>query len=95
MHFVFICKDKADDQAVRAAHRAAHLDYLRSYYSQIVVAGPLQSDDRERMIGSLLILDLADHEAAEAFAAGDPYAQAGLFASVEIHPWIQVLPVAD
>jgi hypothetical protein len=94
MHFAFICKDKADGQALRAANRQAHLDYLRSFYGRIVAAGPLQSDDGQRMTGSLLILDLADRAEAEAFAAGDPYAQAGLFANVEIHRWKQVLPVA-
>ena len=44
------------------------------------------------MVGSLLILDLADQAAADAFAAGDPYARAGLFESVTIHPWRKVLP---
>ena len=44
------------------------------------------------MIGSLLILDLADRKAAEEFAADDPYGKAGLFESVTIHPWRKVLP---
>ena len=40
----------------------------------------------------LLILDLPDRAAADAFAAGDPYAKAGLFESVTIHPWRKVFP---
>jgi uncharacterized protein YciI len=44
------------------------------------------------MIGSLLILDLADRQTAEDFAANDPYSKAGLFESVAIHPWRKVLP---
>jgi uncharacterized protein len=37
--------------------------------------------------GSLLILATDDLEAAKALAAEDPYAKAGLFASVDIRPW--------
>jgi uncharacterized protein YciI len=44
------------------------------------------------MCGSVIILDVADLAAAEAFAAGDPYAKAGLFASVTIDRWNKVLP---
>ena len=40
--------------------------------------------------GSLLILDVADRAEAEAFAAGDPYAKAGLFESAVIRPFRQV-----
>jgi hypothetical protein len=39
-----------------------------------------------------VILDLEDLAAAEAFAANDPYARAGLFASVSIQPWKKALP---
>ena len=51
------------------------------------------SDDSESMIGSLLLMDFTDKAAAEAFAAGDPYAKAGLFASVHISPWKKAIPV--
>ena len=37
------------------------------------------------MCGSLIILDVADLDEARDWAAGDPYARAGLFASVEIN----------
>ena len=43
--------------------------------------------DGARMIGSLFILEVEDLAAARRFAAGDPYAKAGLFASTEINPW--------
>ena len=32
----------------------------------------------------MLVIDVADHAAAAVFAANDPYAQAGLFASTTI-----------
>ncbi|KIN65779.1 YciL protein [Sulfitobacter noctilucae] len=44
------------------------------------------------MCGSMLVLDLPDMAAAEAWAAEDPYAKAGLFETVTLREWIQVLP---
>lgn len=94
MHFVFYCKDKPGSEQIRIANRSAHLDYLEQHRGRLLCAGPLLADASvgSRMLGSLLILDLADQAAADAFAAGDPYATAGLFESVTIHPWRKVLP---
>ena len=64
--------------------RDAHLAYAGEH--QIEFAGPLLSDDGERMVGSLIILDAADLAAAQAFAEHDPYAKAQLFAEVKIRP---------
>jgi uncharacterized protein YciI len=44
-------------------------------------------DPEGKPCGSLLVVDVADRRAAETFAAGDPYAQAGLFESVVIRPF--------
>ena len=38
-------------------------------------------------IGSLVAVEAHDRAGAEQIAAGDPYAKAGLFESVEILPW--------
>ncbi len=38
------------------------------------------------------MVDLPDKQAAETFAANDPYAKAGLFESVTIKPWKKVFP---
>ena len=95
MHFIFYCKDKPGHEQMRIANRMAHLDYLEAHKAQLFCAGPLLSDasgDAARMVGSLLVLDLPDRPAADAFAADDPYAKAGLFESVTIHPWRKVLP---
>jgi hypothetical protein len=44
------------------------------------------------MNGSVVILDLDSRTDAEAFAAGDPYAKAGLFSAVTVNAWKKVLP---
>ncbi|ANC92212.1 YciI family protein [Azospirillum humicireducens] len=94
MLFMFHCVDKAGAADVRAANRADHLAYLEANADRIFAAGPLLSDDQSGMVGSLLIVECADAAAAEAFAANDPYAKAGLFDGVTIRPWRRVYPKA-
>lgn len=95
MLFAIFCTDKPDAAAIRAATRPAHLDYVGNVMDQVVLAGPTLSDDGQAMTGSLLIMDFADLAAARDFAANDPYNQAGLFESVIVRPWKQVLPKTD
>jgi len=92
MNFVLYCVDKADHGHVRAENRPAHIDYLKSNLARIVIGGPLTSDDGAAMQGSMLVIEAADRAEAEAFAAGDPYAKAGLFESVTIKAFKKVLP---
>ena len=93
MLFVLTCRDRPGHLEVRKANRAAHLDYLAERAAQIRLAGPLL-DPADAPAGSLIVIEVADRAAAEAFAAGDPYAKAGLFASVDIDPFRQVVPAA-
>jgi len=81
--FALMCLDKPNALEVRLGAREAHLAYVRERLDQVKLAGPLL-DDQEQMAGSLLILDVADRAAAEAFNANDPYTLAGLWGSVEI-----------
>ena len=92
MLFMIYCVDKPDHGAVRAANRPDHVAYLKAQGDKLIAAGPTTSDDGAAMTGSLLIMDFADRAEAEAFAAADPYAAAGLFDSVTINPWKKVLP---
>jgi hypothetical protein len=87
--FVLICRDKPGHLEVRKANRDAHLAYLAET-GIVRLAGPLL-DDAGGMVGSMLAIEAADRAAAEAFAAADPYAKAGLFASVEIIAWKRVI----
>lgn len=89
MLFAVICDDRPGALEVRKANRAAHLDYIRET-GVVAQAGPLLDADGA-MAGSLLILDVPDRAAAEAWAAGDPYAAADLFAKVEIRAWNRVI----
>jgi len=92
MQFAIVCLDKPDHLPVRLENRPAHLEHLKAHAAKILIAGPLLSDDGESPVGSLLIMDFADAEAARKFAEADPYAKAGLFKSVNICPYRKVLP---
>lgn len=92
MLYCLYCLDKPDSAAVRQANRPAHLVFADGLGKKIISGGPLLSDDGQSMVGSMLVVEAADRAEIEAIAAADPYAQAGLFQSVSIRPWRQVLP---
>jgi uncharacterized protein YciI len=89
MLFALMAHDKPGALNVRKANRDAHLAYIEET-GVVAQAGPLL-DSASEMCGSLVILDLPDLAAAEGWAAGDPYAKAGLFESVTIQPWKRVI----
>ena len=91
MYFAIHCIDKPGSGSLRAATRPDHLAYLDAVADRILAGGPLLGLDGQPM-GSLLIVDFADRKAAYDFAAGDPYAQAGLFASTAVTAWRKVYP---
>ena len=89
MKFVLVAHDKPGALEIRKANREAHLAYLRET-GCVEQAGPVL-DDAGAMAGSVLVLDLPDRAAAEAWAAQDPYALAGLFESVQLLHWNRVI----
>ena len=87
--FILLCQDKKASLELRKATRTAHLDYVAKSENPVLLAGPLL-DDEGNPEGSLLIISVEDNEAAKRFADNDPYALAGLFARVEIRPYLIV-----
>lgn len=87
MLFAVICTDKPDAQDLRIATREAHVKFLTENRDRVIIAGPFLTEDGEGMNGSLVVIEGTSADDVRAFAANDPYAQAGLFASVEIRPW--------
>ena len=87
--FALICTDKPDSESLRMANRSAHLAYIEDT-GVVVQAGPFLGA-QGGMTGSLVIVDLPDRAAAEGWAAGDPYALAGLFGDVRIEAWKKVI----
>jgi hypothetical protein len=86
MLYVLACTDRPGQLDTRMATRPAHLAYLETYKSRLAHGGALLDLDG-RPCGSLLVIEAADRAEAEGFAAGDPYAKAGLFESTVIRPF--------
>lgn len=89
MLFAITCADKPNSLELRMATRPTHLEYLQSRMANFVVVGPVL-DAEGKPCGSLFVVEAADQAAAEAFAAGDPYAKAGLFETVQVSPFRMV-----
>lgn len=84
MLFALICTDKPGHLEVRMKVRPEHLAFLASIKTK--GAGPFL-DETGNPNGSLVIIEANNRAEAEAIAARDPYALAGLFASVEVRAW--------
>ena len=89
MRVALICTDKPGALQIRMDNRPAHLDYVAAT-GVVEMAGPFLDSDGN-MMGSLIILSVESLQAAQDWAAGDPYATAGLFADVMIREWKKVI----
>lgn len=88
MLFALICTDKPDSLDLRMEIRPDHVAYLNKLNENgaLKLAGPFL-DENEKPDGSLVVVEAASPEEAHRIAADDPYAKAGLFASVDIRPY--------
>jgi uncharacterized protein YciI len=93
MLFVATCIDQPNSMELRLSTRPAHLAYLTGLGARVKAGGALLSSDRQSVVGSMLILEGADEAVIEKLLADDPYAQAGLFASVDVKPWRQAVGI--
>jgi uncharacterized protein YciI len=89
MRFALMTKDKPDALQTRLDNRDAHLAYI-AQTGVVEMAGPVLDNDGQ-MCGSLIVLDVMDAAAAQAWADNDPYAKAGLFSDVVLRAWKKVI----
>jgi uncharacterized protein YciI len=73
----------AVSETIRAAKRPEHQAYLGLQADRIAFAGPLR-EASGKIIGSLLVLDFDDQDAALDWLAMEPFNQAGLYAAVSV-----------
>jgi uncharacterized protein YciI len=88
MRVALICTDKPGHLQTRLDNRADHLAYIAAT-GVVEMAGPFLSDGQ--MTGSLIVVEVDTLDAAETWAANDPYAKAGLFSDVRITEWKKVI----
>jgi uncharacterized protein YciI len=89
MLFCLLNTDRPGRLDLRMSTRPAHLEFLDARAARIVSGGAVL-DASGQPCGTLLVIDVEDRAAAEAFAAADPYAKAGLFESSIVRPFRQV-----
>lgn len=91
--FVLIGRDGPHGAALRPLHRDAHLRNLKPLADtgRVVYAGPLL-DASDAPCGSVVVFAAESLDAAQRFAAGDPYVVEGVFAHWEVLGTRQVFP---
>ena len=99
MLYAIMGEDAPGSLERRRLTRPAHLDRVEQLKNEgrLVVAGPHPAIDSPDpgpagFTGSLIVAEFPSLEAAEAWAAADPYATEGVFARVTVKPFRQVLP---
>ena len=92
MLFAFILMDKPDRAELRQRVRPEHKAYLATVAHRMAFAGPLTHDDGQTMLGSLLVIDFPDRDAAHAWLALEPFTQAGLYGSTAVHAFVNLWP---
>jgi uncharacterized protein len=67
--------------------REAHEAYLAEHPDMVMARGPLVTDDGETSIGSVILLDVPDMEAARAFMEKEPFYGNGVYQEVNFQRW--------
>jgi len=99
MWYVIIGKDAPNALEIRKRVRPAHLARARQLVEdgRMLVAGPCPAIDSPDpgpagFTGSVIIAEFASLQDARAWVAADPYVTDGVFESVEVRPFLKVLP---
>lgn len=97
MYYVIFAQDTPNSLEKRLAVREKHLERLKTLQAEgrLLTAGPNPTIDAENpgeagFSGSTVIAEFANLEAAQAWAAQDPYIEAGVYANVIIKPFKKV-----
>lgn len=99
MWYAIIGTDHPASLAARRAARPAHLQRLQALLDEgrLLLAGPFPGIDAADpgpagFSGSLIVAEFADLAAARAWADTDPYVAAGVYARVDVRPFVRALP---
>ncbi|MDK1289912.1 YciI family protein [Pseudoalteromonas umbrosa] len=99
MLYMIYSTDVENSLEKRMNARPAHLARLNALKDEgrLFVAGPLPAIDDENpgdagFTGSLVIAEFSSLEEAQAWAAADPYIEAGVYANSVVKPYKKVLP---
>lgn len=91
MLYTILCTFRPGAFAQAKQLRLEHYEFLRRVKETIVEGGPLL-DAEGVPTAMLMVVDRDGPEAARAFISEEPYTSNGLFESVAIRQWRQVIP---
>lgn len=99
MFYAIIGEDVENSLQQRLAARPAHVERLTALRDEgrIVLAGPHPAIDNDEpgeagFTGSLIVAEFESQQAAQDWAAADPYVSAGVYARVSVKPFKKTLP---
>ena len=99
MFYAIMGVDRKDSLESRLQARPKHLARIEALQREgrLILAGPHPAIDSEDpgpagFSGSLIVAEFTDLESAIAWAESDPYMTTGVFSSVEVKPFLKVLP---
>lgn len=92
MLHAFHLLDRSDAGHLRTQVRPEHKAYLGRVSDRIAFAGPLLADDGSTMIGSLLVIDFPDRDAAAQWLRDEPFFRAGLYAATSVLAFSNLWP---
>ena len=84
MLYIIYQEDGPDGAAARERARKSHFEYLEKHKDILVLGGAMVADNTEERLGSVLIINVPNRTAAEAFSENEPLRCAGTFKSVKI-----------
>lgn len=92
MLFVIHAMDRKGALERRLSNYEAHKAFLSDtapYDIQVVMSGPLTSDDGQTMIGSLFLVEAPTRAAVEVFHHADPFFAAQIWETVTITGFVR------
>ncbi|MEK6748255.1 MAG: YciI family protein [Pseudomonadota bacterium] len=99
MLYAIVGEDTADSLQKRLSVRAAHVERLTQLQNEgrLLLAGPFPAIDSvdpgpAGFTGSLIVAEFSNLDAAQTWAAQDPYMAAGVFQNVVVKPFRKVFP---
>ena len=99
MLYAIIAEDVENSLEKRLAARPDHVERLQQLQAEgrVILAGPHPAIDStdpgtNGFTGSLIVAEFDSLESAIAWAQDDPYIKAGVYATVTVKPFNQVLP---
>jgi len=92
MLLALICTDNPGMAERRVELRPEHKAHVARIADQLAFAGPLLADDGQAIVGSLIVAEFADKQAAQDWLDQEPYFRNGVYGSVQIRRFANYWP---